>query len=219
LTSANQTIIIYIIAFTEVKIMEVIEISYKSTNSYLIRSNGGWLMIDAGWPDTFSQILRLLNQNSISVNEIDYLIVTHFHPDHAGLTQNLKDLGTNLIVHELQLPFINKINQHFKKHPKENFKDITGSNIIVTTEADSRSLLKSIGIDGQLLSTPDHSEDSISLVIDDCCAFVGDLPAPDTIDAYDNHDLRQSWKQLCSFNIKTIYPGHGEPYKLDLLNI
>ena len=77
-------------------------------------------MIDAGWPDTFSQFLRLLNQNNISVNEIDYLFITHYHPDHAGLVQNLKDLGTNLIVLETQLPFINKINLHFKKNPNDN---------------------------------------------------------------------------------------------------
>jgi len=208
-----------LLTFTEVNIMDVIEISYKSTNSYLIRTHGGWLMIDAGWPDTFSQILRLLNQNSISVNEIDYLFVTHFHPDHAGLTQNLKYLGTNLIVHEIQLPYLNKINQHFKKHPKENFKDITGSNMIVTSGADSRVLLESIGINGELVVTPGHSEDSVSLVIDDCCAFVGDLPMPDYFALSENSALKESWQLLSRFNIKTIYPGHGDPYKFEMFHI
>jgi len=199
--------------------MDVIEISYKSANSYLVRTNDGWLMIDAGWPDTFSQILRLLNQNSISVNEIDYLFITHFHPDHAGLAQNLKDLGTQLIVHELQLPFINKLNQHFKKHPKDNFKDITGSNLIVTNDVESRSLLESIGIKGQLLYTPDHSEDSVCLLIDDCCAFVGDMQSPSLYDTEADPALLEYWKELGAFNIKTVYPGHGEPYAFPMLNV
>jgi len=193
--------------------MDVIEISYKSTNSYLIRTNGGWLMIDAGWPDTFSQILRLLNQNGISVNEIDYLFVTHYHPDHAGLAQNLKDLGTSLIVHEIQLPFIHKINQHFKKYPKENFKDITNNNMIVLSEADSRSFFESIGLSAKLLVTPGHSEDSVSLIIDDFCAFTGDLPAPETCEIYDDPAVKSSWEQISKYNIKKIYPGHGDTYE------
>jgi glyoxylase-like metal-dependent hydrolase (beta-lactamase superfamily II) len=196
--------------------MDVITISYKSANSYLIKTQGGWLMIDAGWPDTFSQILRLLNHNNISVNEIDYLFITHFHPDHAGLTQNLKDLGTNLIIHELQIPYINKINQHFKKSPKENFKDITNNNLIVLTESTSRSFLESIGINGELVFTPGHSDDSVSLVIDDCCAFTGDLPAQDISESYDNPVITDCWDLLSTYNVKTIYPGHGEPYKINI---
>lgn len=196
--------------------MDVIEISYKSANNYLIKTQGGWLMIDAGWPDTFSQILRLLNQNNISVNEIDYLFVTHYHPDHAGLTQNLKDLGTNLIVHEIQIPYINKINQHFKKNPKENFKDITNNNLIVLSDSNNRSFLKSIGIAGELIATPGYSEDSVSLVIDSCCAFTGDLSAHNISNSYANPLIKECWDLLSSFNIKTIYPGHGEPYKLSV---
>lgn len=195
--------------------MNVINISYKSTNSYLTEANGRWLMIDAGWPDTFSQFLRLLNQNNISVNEIDYLFITHYHPDHAGLVQNLKDLGTNLIVLETQLPFINKINLHFKKNPNDNFKDIDHNNLIILPDNDSRSFLQSIGINGEILLTPGHSEDSASLVIDDCCIFIGDLPAPDTIEAYNDPVINECWELIGSYNVKTIYPGHGEPYEFE----
>lgn len=195
--------------------MKVINISYKSTNSYLIEVNGGLLMIDAGWPDTFSQYLRLLNQNNVSVNEIDYLFVTHYHPDHAGLVQNLKDLGTNLLVLEAQQPFINKINQHYKKHPGENFKDIAQNNMIILPNDKSRSFFESIGLKGELLLTPGHSVDSASLVIDDCCAFIGDLPAHNYITAYNDPLINESWELIASYNIKTIYPGHGEAYEFD----
>jgi glyoxylase-like metal-dependent hydrolase (beta-lactamase superfamily II) len=171
-------------------------------------------MIDAGWPDTFSQILQLLNQNEISVNEINYLVVTHFHPDHAGLAQNFKDLGINLILHEAQVPYVNKLNQYFKKNPKENFKDITTGNITVIPDSESRSFLKSIGIEGDLLITPGHSEDSVSLVIDDFCAFTGDLPAYFQMKEYQDPIIEDSWKLIRLYNIRTIYPGHGDSYEL-----
>jgi glyoxylase-like metal-dependent hydrolase (beta-lactamase superfamily II) len=194
--------------------MNIINLSYKSTNCYLIAVDNGWLMVDAGWPDTFSQLLQLLNQNDISVNEINYLIVTHFHPDHAGLTQNLKDLGTNLVLHEVQVPYINKLNLMYKKNPKANFKDIMTNNNIVLTDADNRSFLKSIGINGELITTPGHSDDSVSLIIDDCCAFTGDLPALSLAEAYDDFVIDDSWDMIQRHPVRKIYPGHGEPYEI-----
>ena len=171
-------------------------------------------MIDAGWPDTFSQLLQLLSQNNISINEVNYLVVTHFHPDHAGLAQILKDLGTTLILHEYQVPYINKLNLLFKKNPKANYRDITTSNSITVGDQDSRSFLASIGINGELISTPGHSDDSISLIIDNFCAFVGDLPSPDLAEAYHDLVLEDSWDMIKSRHITTIYPGHGDAYTI-----
>ncbi len=194
--------------------MNIIAITNNSINSYLIPIQDGWLMVDTGWPDTFAQLLQQLNQNNISVNEINYLIVTHFHPDHAGLVQILKDLGVNLIMHEYQIPYINKLNLFFKKNPKANYRDITSSNNIIVTEDESRELLKTIGISGALISTPGHSDDSLSLVINDDCAFVGDLPAYHHIEAYEDIVIEDSWDMIKQYHVHTIYPGHGEPYEL-----
>lgn len=194
--------------------MNVITLVHKSTNSYLIQADSGWLMIDSGWPDTFAQLLQLLNQNNISIHEINHLVITHFHPDHAGLTQNLKDLGTTLVLHEYQVPYVNKLNLLYKKNPKANFKDISNSNNLVLSETESRSFLKSIGIEGELISTPGHSDDSISLVVDDCCAFTGDLPSLDLIEAYDDIVIEDSWDMIKKHSVKTIYPGHGDAYEL-----
>ncbi|MDD3174606.1 MAG: MBL fold metallo-hydrolase [Herbinix sp.] len=194
--------------------MNVINLTYKSANCFLISADDGWVMIDTGWPDTFSQLLQLLNQNNISAYEINYLIITHFHPGHAGLTQNLKDLGTNLIMLENQVAFFNKLNLFYKKNPKANFKDITTSNNIILSDYDSRNFLKSIGIDGELISTPGHSDDSISLVIDEDCAFIGDLPTYSMLEAYDDIVIEDSWDLIQQYHVKTIYPGHGEPYEI-----
>lgn len=194
--------------------MNVVNITYKSANCYLIPAKEGWIMIDTGWPDTFSQLLQLLNQNDIAVNEVDYLIITHFHPAHAGLTQNLKDLGTNLILHENQVSYFNKLNSYYKKNPKAGFKDITSENNIIVNDYDSRSFFESLGINGELISTPGHSDDSISLVIDDDCAFVGDLPTYSMLEAYDDIVIEDSWDLIQQYHVNTIYPGHGEAYKI-----
>ncbi len=194
--------------------VNVVSLTNNRTNCYLLPVNDGWLLIDTGLPDTFSQLLQLLNQNDISIYEINYLMITHFHPDHAGLTQNLRDLGTNLILHEDQVSYIKELNTFYKRNPKANFKDIIGSNAIILSESDSRSFLKSIGINGNLITTPGHTDDSVTLVIDDNCAFIGDLPAYQLVDAYDDFVIEDSWDMIEKYHVNTIYPGHGEVYEI-----
>lgn len=194
--------------------MKIVQLTYKSSNCYLVPAMEGWVMIDTGWPDTFSQLLQLLYQNNIPVNEVDYLIITHFHPGHAGLTQNLKDLGTNLILHESQLPYYNRLNNYYKKNPKANFKDITSNNNKVVNNYDSRSFFESLGLQADLISTPGHSDDSVSLVIDNECAFIGDLPTVFKPEEY-NTVIADSWRVIQNREIKTIYPGHGAPFDIE----
>lgn len=194
--------------------MKVISLTYKSTNCYLIEAESGWLMIDAGWPDTLPQLLHLLKQKDIHVSDIKYLVVTHFHPDHAGLVQNLKELKIKLILHEGQVPFVDELNIFFRENPKANFKNIVSGDNIVVTGSESRNLLRSIGINGEILKTPGHSDDSVSIIIDGCCAFTGDLPALSLIEAYGSQALKDSWALVKGFNVREIYPAHGKPYIL-----
>lgn len=194
--------------------MEVITIDNISTKCYLLSLNNGWLMVDTGMPDTFPQLLRLLSQKDIPVNDVNYLLVTHFHPEHAGLTQNLRDLGTELILHKDQISYVQKINASFKKNPKANFKDIVLTNNLIVSDEGSRDLLKSIGINGQIVLTPGHSEDSISLIVDGDCAFIGDLPLVDSASEEMNEEALESWEIIKNANVKTVYPAHGEPYTL-----
>lgn len=42
---------------------------------------------------------------------------------------------------------------------------------------ESRKFLGELGIEGEIISTPSHSEDSISVILDDGTCIVGDLYA------------------------------------------
>jgi glyoxylase-like metal-dependent hydrolase (beta-lactamase superfamily II) len=171
-------------------------------------------MIDAGWPDTLPQLLQLFKQNGVMINDIKYLLVTHFHPDHAGLAQNLKDFGVKLIVHESQIDYIDKLNEFFHRKFKSNYKDISTRDNIIMSSEESRSLLKELNMDGEIVETPGHSDDSVSLIVDGYCAFTGDLPEFSLIEAYNDEILKESWKLIKDYNVKRIYPAHGQPYDL-----
>ncbi len=194
--------------------MEIITLTYKSTNYFLVRSAKGWLLVDAGWPGTLSQFLQLLSQNNIQLSDINYLVITHFHPDHAGLAQNLKEYGIRLLLHSCQTPYVGKLNAFFKKNPGAQFKDITFDHTITLSGEESRSFLKEIGIEGVMLPTPGHSDDSISLIIDHYCAFTGDLPALYLAEAYDDPVVSDSWDSLMENRVRMIYPAHGNVYEI-----
>ena len=109
----------------------------------------------------------------IPLQEIKYALATHYHIDHAGLAQELKMLGVGLIVLEIQLAAIPLMKQFTK--PQDHYVDISLDGNMTITFTGSRLLLAQIGIPGEILSTPGHSDDSVSLLLDNGSVFTGDL--------------------------------------------
>jgi endoribonuclease LACTB2 len=67
--------------------MNIVNVGYDSTNYYLLEAKSGKLLIDCGWPGTLPKLMTELKRKGVSINEIKHLLVTHFHPDHAGIAQ------------------------------------------------------------------------------------------------------------------------------------
>ncbi|EHJ53204.1 MBL fold metallo-hydrolase [Streptococcus macacae] len=51
----------------------------------------------------------------IRVEDIAYLLITHYHPDHMGLAQDLMNLGIQLLVMDVQKDFIHQSDSIFEK--------------------------------------------------------------------------------------------------------
>jgi endoribonuclease LACTB2 len=187
--------------------MNIVNVGYASTNYYAIDIKRGKLLVDCGWPGTLPQFTKVLQRKSIAFGEIKYLIVTHLHPDHAGLVQELKNLGTKFILPECQAPYVGPFANYFKEKSFPYVEIRQTDNIPLKLE-DSRSFLGGLGLRGELLHTPGHSDDSVTLVLDEGYAFTGDLhPA-----FMDSEDAKtgESWDKIRKFHIQKIFPGHGQ---------
>ena len=187
--------------------MNIINVGYASTNYYLLGPSDARLLIDVGWPGTLPRLLALLKRKDIPFQQIHYLLITHYHPDHAGLAQEVKNKGVRLIVLEEQIAAIPLLKTFMK--PINWYVEITLHDNLNITCAESRAFLKSIGIAGAIVSTPGHSNDSVTLVEDEGAAFTGDLPMPAFVDESTSDAIRQSWDILRSLQARTVYPGHG----------
>ena len=187
--------------------MNIVNVGYGSTNYYIVEAKSGKLLVDCGWPGTLPKFMAELKRKGISFKEIKYLLVTHFHPDHAGLTQELKNQGIKLIVLEPQIDFITPFAEFFKGK-KFPYVPITQNDNIVLKLADSRKFLAGIGLDGEILRTPGHSDDSLTLLLDEGFAFTGDLP-PRFMVAEEDHVTQKSWDKIYKHKITRVFPAHG----------
>ncbi len=191
----------------------MLSVGYDSTNYYLIGAETPNLLIDVGFPGTLPKLRQRLHQKGARLEDVEYLLVTHFHPDHAGAAQELKDLGVRLVVFDLQREFIAPMSAYMK--PSQGYVPITMTDTFELKLSESRAWLEGLGLAGEVIHTPGHSDDSVSLVLDEGIAFTGDLTAPMMVADDPLEPVRQSWARLRSLGVHTVYPGHGPSARLE----
>jgi glyoxylase-like metal-dependent hydrolase (beta-lactamase superfamily II) len=118
-----------------------------------------------------------------------------------------------LLVAEEQVAAIPLMKRHIK--PSDRFVDITLSDNVTISLAESRALLARIGLTGEILHTPGHSDDSVSLLLDDGAVFTGDLTHPRLVGEHDAAAVTASWRLLRERGATRVYPGHGPPRAMD----
>ncbi|MBI4288401.1 MAG: MBL fold metallo-hydrolase [Chloroflexi bacterium] len=75
--------------------------------SYLVKGEDGYILIDAGWNDRRTLEIMLASLDAIEVKPaaIRWIVVTHYHPDHFGLVDKLRELtGARVAMHYLDMP-------------------------------------------------------------------------------------------------------------------
>lgn len=163
--------------------------------------------MDSGFPGTLPKLSAELKRKGCTLNEIKYFLATHYHPDHAGLAQELKNQAIKLIVIEQQVNFIAQFTEFFrsKKYP---YHEIDLNDSLVLKCEESRKFLAGLGINGEIIHTPGHSDDSVTLILDEGFAFTGDLH-PIFVVPEEDTTSRQSWDKIHQHKIARIFPGHG----------
>jgi glyoxylase-like metal-dependent hydrolase (beta-lactamase superfamily II) len=194
----------------------LVTITVNSTHFYLIDYGKGKLLFDVGWANLIPKFLNQLKVNKIELAEIKYIMFSHNHPDHADLVQTIKRLsGARLLIQASQIPFLSDLADYSKNNPAFEPVVVEKADIV---SPDSRTL-HAIGIAGEIVETPGHSDDSISLVLDSGLAFIGDLPLPGYAKPENGQAVRESWARLAAHGAQTIYPGHANPFQLSELNL
>jgi glyoxylase-like metal-dependent hydrolase (beta-lactamase superfamily II) len=192
--------------------MNCVNIGYNSTNYYAVHYQKKFLIIDVGLPGTLGKMKNQFRKYGISLNDIKYLIVTHFHPDHCGIAQELQLMGIELIISKTQLEYLRRANDSLAKFP--DYKEIVFNPKNIIKENDKTSFMEKLCMPGYILHTPGHSEDSISIVMEGLGVFTGDLPFMNQKGTEKVGIIEQSWSRIRDTNERKIFPGHGSSFEL-----
>ena len=185
-------------------------LKYSSTNTYYVKENGAGLLVDTGYAGTLPAFFKALKNADISIKDIGCCFATHYHPDHIGLIGELQDLGVKLIIADVQLPFVHFADSIFARDGFKSYKAPDEGAADVINIEQSRALLASLGISGELVHTPSHSADCVSLALDSGECIVGDLEPFPYLKAYeDNQALKADWDMILDFKPKLILYAHA----------
>ncbi len=204
-------------------------LSGKSKAFFL--SNGqNHILIDTGTPSRWNALQR--NLDKMDFNKIDLLILTHSHFDHAGNAGRVKEkynpkvlvqrteasyLSDGESIPPVGATFFTKMLLKILSKLPESFSRYQACqpDFIIDDTFD----LSDFGFNSYLMHTPGHTPGSISLIIDEEIALVGDAMfglngltiSPPF--ASDENQLVNSWQNLLKTGCKIFIPSHGIPVK------
>lgn len=188
----------------------VSKLKYGNTNTFFIRGTNGGVLIDTDYTGTLSAFYKKIKTQGIKLSDITYVLATHYHPDHIGLVSELMKQGVKLLLVDTQVEYVHFADEIFSRDKRLGYEPINADDSVIIKCNESRAFLQSIGITGEIISTPSHSCDSISLILDDGRCFVGDLEPMEYLGGYEDNDrLKKDWNRVMSYNPKIVYYAHA----------
>lgn len=206
-------------------------------NVYLIKGPLGCIMVDSSYGFAGKKLLQRAEM-AMGGKQLKALVLTHTHFDHAGNAALVKKhFKLPIVVHEAEalylkrgispLPrgtqFYNKAIMNMVRRvntPFQHFKAIRGDVLI-----NDRYDFSGYGLNAYAIPTPGHTRGSLSVVVDNTIALVGDTLVgyvlghnyPAFADLPDQ--FAASWARLLGTGCTTFLPTHGGAVSREVLQV
>lgn len=186
----------------------MIKLKYGNTNTFFIQGSHGGLLVDTDYAGTLPAFYKALKHYDLRLTNIEYVLATHYHPDHMRLIGEMMKLGTKLLLIDVQKDFVHDSEKIFAQD-RIPYTPIDETRASIITCEESRYFLLQMGISGEIIHTASHSEDSVSVLLDNGDCLAGDLEPFEHIAAYEeNLKLKDDWEQILSSSPKQIFFAH-----------
>jgi hydroxyacylglutathione hydrolase len=224
--------------------VEIFPFSLGFNDCYVIRDQGV-ILIDAGVPGKKTDFVRAMKSIQMDPQDIKLNVITHGHPDHMGSAKDIKEITrARIAMHQLDKVCLETGEWNTTGHRlkgtglwssivagmSNSIVDLRHSKVatcdVDVSIDDTGADLANYGIHGRVVYTPGHTVGSLSVLLDSGQAFVGDLAMnklplrrnpglPVFVD--DMWKVKESWRQLLKLGVRTVYPGHGKPFSVEVI--
>ena len=206
-------------------------INAGASNVYLVENGEKSILVDAGDKNKAQKILDEINKIGLEPGSVAAIIITHAHYDHVGSLPELKErTGAKVIAHETDkdsllagftgLPegtnlffrFIIGLARTFLKN--HGTFDPVEPDLLINDKYD----LSEFEMNGFIQPTPGHTAGSLSLILEDKHAIIGDtafnVRGKSVYPPFANNeeDLIRSWEILLDTGVEYLWPGHGKMF-------
>ncbi len=212
-------------------------------NWYLIRENGRFTLVDAGFPGHYRAFAEGIKSLGHSAKDLEAIVLTHAHADHIGFAERLRrETSVPVYVHQadakmaarpLQLPWLGLISNAWWPYTAFMLGTATAKGIFTLPHLTKTVSVKNgdvLDVPGhpQVLHTPGHTPGEIVLwmpekkvlISGDTLVtrnlFTGKLGQPQLASPILNSDYktaRRSLDLLQELGPATMLPGHGDPWQ------
>ena len=206
------------------------------SQAYLLESDAGVVLVDAGSPHQERVILRHLQAlrqtqdkalgSDNGCHFLRLIFITHAHLDHYGSAAALRRLtGAPVAIHRADAEAMargetrlgsargrGKLMQVLLPLVELCLRPEPVKPDLLLEDGDN---LGEYGLEARVIHTPGHTLSSSCLIVEKRLGFVGDLlsntgrPHLQSLYAEDWSLLRQSYVRLQGTELETVYPGHG----------
>jgi len=203
-------------------------------NVYIVKGETKTVVIDTGQAGQAKKIVNRLAQLGVSPQDVSLILLTHAHIDHAGSAAALQKLtGAPLAVHAADSEMLQRGSNGamqslgFEARLLYKFISVPFPKSKADLFVDENTDLSAYGIKGRILHTPGHSAGSISVVLEDGSAVIGDVLRGGALggavmwhmprypyylyDVADKKIIRASVRKLLDAGAQKFYVGHGGP--------
>ena len=201
-------------------------VKFGHSNIYLIKTESGYILVDAGMPNKEKDLDDVFVNSGIDPQSVQLIIATHGHLDHVGsIAHAQKVTGGKILCHRSFSDDLahgkaeRAVARNLLGHVLNFLTSLSGSKFAGTEPdilMDDEFDLREYGIAGKILHTPGHSPSSVSLILDNGEALVGDMVRGEGSGKIgigmfyeDKSILLESLEKVAVFEPRIIYLSHG----------
>jgi glyoxylase-like metal-dependent hydrolase (beta-lactamase superfamily II) len=218
----------------------VYRLATRYWNWYLLEEGGRITVLDAGLPGDWSAFSTELSRLGFTLADVDAVLITHHHADHAGNAERLRAHGARVLSHPADAPYLRGEKRvsnagvvKYLWHPwfavymlRQVAKGVTRTPAVSELDEFVDGEVLDVPGSPRVVHAPGHTAGSCALFLEDrSLLFSGDALV--TLDMTRGRTgpqiIRGAWTEdaglavrsldaLAATNAETLLPGHGEPW-------